>query len=531
MTGFSGSRLSGYSRAASSSVEEKNDTKLLNISLNSFTSSSLFRVTRLDLSQSNDDTGLLTCVDAFSVLSNFDYCTGVFMAFPSHFTWGAATASYQIEGAWDEDGRLPSIWDVFSAEPEKTYQGHTGKVACDHYHRYREDVSLMKEIGLPAYRFSTAWPRIIPDGRGAVNQKGLDFYSRLVDELLAANIEPWVTLYHWDLPHSLQLEGGWCNPSIVGAFEAYTEAVVNALGDRVSKWMTFNEPQCFIGLSLSLGVHAPGYKLPQGDVIKAAHHSMVAHGRAVDILRSKGGASYSIGYVPTTQSMIPPSESAEDIELARHAFFDHTPARPVLWTISLFSDPVFLGSYPESLLPVIEQDLPKGWQNDMPVIGRELDFIGINLYSSKRLERDEAGVPRVKKDKVGVPQTALKWNVEDETLRWGCRFLWERYKKPVIVTENGLANADWVHVDGKVHDASRIDFTTRYLRGLEKAIDDGADIAGYFHWSLMDNFEWAEGYKERFGLIHVDFETQKRTVKDSGYWYREVIRSNGAIIH
>ncbi len=453
------------------------------------------------------------------------------MAFPPDFVWGAATASYQIEGAWDEDGRSRSIWDVFSSEPGKTYNGDTGKVACDHYHRYREDVALMKEIGLPAYRFSVAWPRVIPSGRGAVNERGLDFYSRLVDELLAAGIEPWCTLYHWDLPHVLQLEGGWCNPAISDAFAEYTSAVVNKLGDRVTNWMTFNEPQCFLGLSLLQGVQAPGYKLPHYDVIKAAHHSLVAHGKGVDVLRGFGGDRFRIGYVPTTQTMIPATESPADIEAARRAQFCHTSARPLFWTISLFSDPVFLGAYPDDILSEIGTSLPEGWEKDLPLISRKLDFCGINLYSGRHISADANGNPVVAPQKAGYPQTALKWNVDADTLRWGPRFLSERYGLPVIITENGLALSDWVHLDGKVHDPQRIDYTRRYLLALEKAIEDGANIAGYFHWSLMDNFEWAEGYKERFGLIHVDFETQKRTVKDSAYWYREVMKTNGASLH
>ena len=453
------------------------------------------------------------------------------MAFPPKFIWGAATASYQIEGAWNEDGRSPSVWDVFSQTPGKTYNGDTGNTACDHYHRYKEDVAIMKDLSLPAYRFSVAWPRVIPTGRGAVNQKGLDFYSRLVDELLSAGVDPWVTLYHWDLPQILQQQGGWMNPSISDAFAEYTRAVVDTLGDRVSNWMTFNEPQCFVGLGLINGHHAPGYLLPQTDVAKAAHHSMVAHGKAVDILRAKGGSKYTIGYVPTTQAMIPATETPDNIELARKAMFSHTPARELFWTISLFSDPVYLGKYPDDILEIIEKDLPKNWQDDMALISRDLDFFGINLYSGKVIGTDAQGVPCVLPDAPGKPQTALKWNVEDETLRWGTRFMYERYKKPVIVTENGLANSDWVHMDGKVHDPSRIDFTRRYLLGLEKAIDEGVDIAGYFHWSLMDNFEWAEGYKERFGLVHVDFTTFKRTIKDSAWWYRDVILSNGASLH
>lgn len=453
------------------------------------------------------------------------------MAFPSNFVWGAATAAYQIEGAWDEDGRTPSIWDDFSENPGATHNGDTGKVACDHYHRWGEDITLMKELGLPSYRFSVSWPRVIPGGRGAVNQKGIDFYSRLVDGLLAKGIDPWITLYHWDLPSSLQAAGGWTNPAISDAYAEYVSVVAAALGDRVKHWMTFNEPQCFIGLGLEAGCQAPGFRLPQRDIVKAVHNSLVAHGKGVDALRAVGGSSFTIGYVPTTQTMIPVTESAADVEAARRALFCHTPARPLIWTISLVTDPVFRGEYEPSLLPVIERDLPPTWQRDLQQIARPIDFCGINLYSSRLIKADRDGNPVELKRDPGTPQTANKWYVDDDTLRWCPRMLWERYQKPIIIAENGMSGADWLCLDGKIHDGARIDYTRRSLLGLERAMADGAKIAGYFHWSLMDNFEWSEGYKERFGLVHVDFNTQKRTIKDSGYWYREVIKTNGAVLH
>jgi len=384
---------------------------------------------------------------------------------------------------------------------------------------------------LKAYRFSVAWPRIIPGGTGATNAKGLDFYSRLVDNLLEAGIEPWLTLYHWDLPESLQQKGGWMNPDISDAFAAYTEAVVGAVGDRVNHWMTFNEPQCFLGLGTVTGVQAPGWKLPQCDFVKSVHHSLVAHGKAVGALRAAGGDRYKIGYVPTTMASIPDRETPEHVEAARTAFYARVPGKPLEWTLSLFTDPIYLGRYADDVLPEIEGDLPKGWEADMPIISRPLDFMGVNLYSGFRIGVDEAGKPTVLKEKVGHPKTAIKWNVEPETLRWAPRFLFERYGKPVVITENGLSGTDWVHADGKVHDPARIDFTRRYLLELEKAIGDGTEVAAYFHWSLMDNYEWSHGYSERFGLIHVDYGTQKRTIKESGHWYRGVIESNGESLH
>ncbi|HPO02994.1 MAG TPA: GH1 family beta-glucosidase [Treponemataceae bacterium] len=452
------------------------------------------------------------------------------MSFPSDFIWGAATASYQIEGSVRADGRKPSIWDVFSATPGKTFNSDSGEIACDHYNRWKDDIALMKELGLQSYRFSLAWPRIIPDGRGKINPAGLDFYSRLVDGLLEAGIRPWATLYHWDLPYDLHRQGGWINPAISDAFAEYALAVAEVLGDRVTDWMTFNEPQCILGLGYEAGVHAPGLKAPVQDLMYGLHNHLVAHGKAVDALRSVGGGVFNIGYVPTAQSFIPVNDSPEEVEAAKNAFFSYKPRHGHMWSMAMYTDPVFFGTYPEDFISQMGSHLPPNWEKDLPGIGGKTDFCGINLYSGFRVKKTETGIEPVPVPS-GREQTAIKWYVEPETLRWAPRFLSERYGKPVIITENGLSLSDWVHVDGKVHDPARIDFTTRYLRELEKAIGDGANIAGYFHWSLMDNFEWAEGYRERFGLIHVDLQTQKRTIKDSGYWYKSVIESNGKILH
>ncbi len=453
------------------------------------------------------------------------------MSFPSNFVWGAATASYQIEGAVSEDGRSPSVWDAFSARPGKVFNGDTGAVACDHYHRYEEDIALMKEMGLKHYRLSIAWPRILPEGTGAVNQKGLAFYSRLIDCLLAAGITPWVTLFHWDLPLCLQRAGGWLNPATADAFAEFTRVVATALGDRVVNWMTFNEPQCFIVLGHHVGVHAPGVHYDDPDFAVATHTMLVAHGKAVSELRKIGGDRFRIGYVPTTRGFIPATESPADIEVCRELMFGFRPPAGAMWTFAAFTDPVFLGRYPDDYFARFGAYLPAGWELDMPSISQKIDFCGINVYSGDHFAAGENGAPKHLPAPAGFPTSALKWNVEPESLRWVPRFLWERYRVPVIITENGLSMPDWVSLDGKVHDPGRIDYTWRYLLELEKAISDGADVAGYFHWSLMDNFEWAEGYKERFGLIHVDFQTQKRTIKDSGYWYREVMESNGVSLH
>lgn len=451
------------------------------------------------------------------------------MAFPEHFTWGAAAASYQIEGAWNEDGRKPSVWDVFSETPGKVSCGDTGRTACDHYHRYKEDVSLMKQMGINAYRFSTAWPRILPDGTGAVNPKGLDFYSRLTDELLEAGITPWITLYHWDLPQELALRGGWLNPDIGNWFAEYTEAVVKCLGDRVTRWITFNEPQCFLGLGYGDGSHAPGYILPEAEIIRCVHNSLIAHGKAADVLRAAGGDRFRIGYVSTMQSAVPAEETEECIAAARVALFCAKPEIPILWNITMVADPLYLGEYPSDLLERLEKGLPAGWENDMALISRPLDFFGINIYQGKRFRVHTDGLPELVPPKTGQAHTANLWDFEPEILRWGPRFLYERYKKPVVVTENGMAATDWVHRDGKVHDPDRIDYLARCLSGLEKAVtEDKIQAEGYFCWSLLDNFEWSFGYRDRFGLVYVDYDTQKRILKDSALWYGEVARTNGA---
>lgn len=454
------------------------------------------------------------------------------MGFPSDFTWGAATASYQIEGAWDEDGKGPSIWDVFAGTPGKVLNGDTGKTACDHYHRYKDDVALMKELGLKAYRFSTAWPRILPDGTGRINEKGLDFYSALVDELLKAGITPWITLYHWDMPQRISLKGGWLNPDSGDWFAEYTAVVAKRLGDRVKHWITFNEPQCFIGLGYGTGEHAPGYKLPEAEVIRCVHNSLVAHGKAVDALRAAGGSRFKIGYVSTTQAAIPDEETEECIAAARVALFCRKPNRPLIWNISLLSDPMYLGEYPSDMIDDLEKALPSGWEQDMALISRPMDFYGINLYSGYRMKAGDDGMPEFVPPKQGIGHTANLWDFEPDLLRWTSKFLYERYKKPIVVAENGMAASDWVHRDNKVHDADRIDYLARAISGLEKAVtEDKVNVAAYFCWSLMDNFEWSYGYRDRFGLVYVDYPTQKRIPKDSALWYSEVIKTNGESLH
>ena len=447
------------------------------------------------------------------------------MPFPSDFTWGAASSAYQVEGAADTDGRGPSIWDAFCRVPGATFRGHTGDVACDHYHRFRGDVGLMKTIGLQAYRFSISWSRVIPGGTGSPNEKGLAFYDALVDELLAAGIAPWVTLFHWDLPLALQHRGGWLNRDIAGWFGDYTRLVVDRLSDRVTRWITINEPQIFVPFGHGDGTHAPGTKLPMADRLLAGHHALLAHGRAVSVIRERATLPPMIGWAPIGRARIPATEAPEDLAAAREATLGVL--HKDFWNNTWFADPVCLGRYPEDGLRLFGADAPAARPGDMEQIRQPLDFYGLNIYDAELYRRGADGAPERVDFPVGHPQTAIRWFIAPEALRWGPQFLYERYKVPIVITENGLSNVDWVGLDGRVDDPQRIDYTRRYLLALERAIEGGTDIRGYFHWSIMDNFEWQEGYKERFGLIHVDFATQRRTLKESAHWYRGVIQSNG----
>lgn len=449
------------------------------------------------------------------------------MSFPKDFTWGVAAASYQIEGAATADGRGPSIWDVFSHQPGHVFEGHTGDVACDHYHRYAEDVALMRGLGVGAYRLSLAWPRILPDGLGAPNAKGLEFYDRLIDALLGAGITPWVTLFHWDLPQALQQRGGFLNPEFPQWFADYAALVARRYGDRVKHWMTFNEPPCSIGLGLQEGVHAPGLKLSFRECLLGAHHLLLAHGRGVQALRA-GGQPAKISLALTARERIPATASAADIEAARRDYFACRDRS--LWNLSWWGDPVFLGHYPVEGLEAFGAEVPKFTDADMKTIAQPLDFAGYNCYSGWRVRAKADGSPEPVPGSWGIgnPRGTLSWlNLAPAAPYWAARFQHERYGLPVAFTENGYCNTDFVHLDGGVHDPQRIDFMARYLATLRRACAEGIPVAGYFYWSVMDNFEWKEGYKDRFGLIHVDYQTQKRTPKDSYYWYRDLIRSAG----
>jgi len=445
------------------------------------------------------------------------------MSFSKDFIWGAATASFQIEGAWDEDGKSPSIWDEFCEIDGKIADKSSGKTACDHYHRMKDDVKLMKEVGLKAYRFSISWPRILPKGTGEVNQKGLQFYSDLVDELLANDIIPFATLYHWDLPAELEKKGGWLNPEISAWYEEYVTAVVKALGGKLKNYITFNESEVFLGCGYQVGVHAPGCTYEDKKLLQIGHNILVSHGKAVQVIRKNVPDAY-IGFTTATSPQCPVSE--KDVEMARKAYFACGKGN-FIYAQSYWMDPIVFGKYPQSMLDDYKEDFPKFTEEEMKIISTPIDFIGINTYMGFPVEDNGSGWTKPAERTVGTPRTAINWDIVPSSLYWGPHFLYEKYKLPIIITENGMSCHDAISLDGKVHDPNRIDYLHRYLRELKKANDDGADIRGYFQWSFMDNFEWSRGYEERFGMVYVDYSNMNRVIKDSAYWYKDVINTNG----
>lgn len=449
------------------------------------------------------------------------------MAFPKDFLWGTATSSYQIEGGVTEGGKGPSIWDDFTAQPGKIMDGSDGSVACDHFHRFREDVALMAKMGIRNYRFSISWPRVLPEGVGRVNEEGLQFYSDLVDCLLENGIRPFCTLYHWDLPRTLHEKGAWLNPQMPDWFEEYTRVMARRLGDRVKDFFTINEPQCVIGLGYGNGEHAPGIHFPVQDQVRMIHNLLRSHGRAVKALREEV-PGVRVGYAPCGSPGIPLTGSEADVNAARQAYMSvPTDERGLCWNVTWFSDPVVLGRYPEDGLRVYGKYLPEGWEKNMAEICQPMDYYAQNIYQGIVWRAGANGPERVEKPQ-GYPRTAIGWPITPEVLYWGPRFLYERYGLPIVITENGMSCHDAVSLDGRVHDPNRIDYLHRYLTCLRRACDDGVKVAGYFYWSFLDNFEWAYGYTERFGLTYVDYQTQERIPKDSCLWYRDVMAENGA---
>ncbi len=399
------------------------------------------------------------------------------MAFPKDFVWGVAASSYQIEGALAEDGRKPSVWDMFCARPGAIWMGHNAAVACDHWHRHKEDVALMKQLGMKAYRLSIAWPRVIPDGTGAVNAKALDFYSRLVDDLLAAGIEPWVTLFHWDFPYDLYCRGGWLNRDVAEWFAEYSAVVARRLGDRVTKWMTINEPECVSVLGHQIGIQAPGDKLAPNEVVRVMHHLLLSHGRSVQAVRANAKSKPSVGLVFAARIFMPATESAADIEAARTLAI---PGKAEdLWANGWWMDPVLLGKYPESFVKHIAPPIEPG---DMEIISQKTDFMGMNLYNGAYI-RATANGPEEVPPPEGVALTSIHWPFTPEAYRWATRFAFERYKLPIYITEGGMGGLDCVSPDGQVRDPQRIAYLHRYFLELEKVIAEGVDVRGHFIWS------------------------------------------------
>lgn len=449
------------------------------------------------------------------------------LSFPPAFVWGTATAAYQVEGAAAEDGRTPSIWDVFSHTPGKVAGGDTGDVAADHYHRYKDDVALMRELGVHAYRFSVSWPRVIPGGIGTVNPRGIDFYSRLVDELLAASITPVITLYHWDLP--IELEGGWTSRDTAYRFADYAAVVADALGDRVHDWITLNEPWCSAFLGYADGEHAPGHHSPV-EALTAAHHLLLGHGLAVDALRRRLSADDTVAITLNPGVVRPASASLEDRLAASK--IDGLQTR-------MWADPVVNGRYPRDVLDFTSSvtDWSFVRDGDLNIISAPIDQLGLNFYNPGVVGATRPGDPPnegrlwpgcrdVRFVDMDGERTAMNWPVEETGLYELLMRFHRDYGLPLVITENGAAYNDTVAADGSVHDEARVSFLRRHLQQVHRAIADGADVRGYFVWSLIDNFEWAWGYDKRFGIVRVDFETQQRTVKDSGWFYSEVVRSN-----
>ncbi len=441
-----------------------------------------------------------------------------FLDFPDGFVWGVAAASAQIEGAAFEDGKSESIWDRFSRQPGAVFQGDTLDVACDHYHLYEQDADLMASLGWKHYRLSIAWPRVVPDGSGAVNERGLAFYDRLIDAFLARGITPHVTLFHWDLPQKLEDEGGWLNRKTVDAFGPYCDAVTTRLGDRVKSWFTLNEIPCFIGLGYESGRHAPGRKEGRKLVNQGYHHALLAHGLAVSSVKSNvpGG---KVGLVHNPPSFIPVTETPADMAAASALFRQRN---------EQLLGPVFEGKYPDSWLETQGNDAPEVEGGDLEIIAQPGDYLGLNLYASTFVRAGKEGDPEALPFPRGFPTGDLPWiNVSPQTLYHAVRDSTEQFgAKTIYITENGAAFDDEMNANGEVLDLDRREYVRNYLSTLHRATKEGLDVRGYFAWSLMDNFEWAEGYQKRFGLIHVDYQTQKRTPKLSAQWYSEVCKAN-----
>jgi beta-glucosidase len=440
------------------------------------------------------------------------------LTFPKNFIWGVATSAYQIEGAWKEDGRGPSIWDTFSHTPGKVVHNENGDIAADHYHRWKEDIALLSEMGIKAYRFSTAWPRILPDGTGKVNKKGLDFYDRIVDELLKRKIEPYVCLFHWDLPQALQDKGGWPNRDTTGHFAEYARIVADRLGDRVNVWFTHNEPWVAAFVGHFLGEHAPGKK-DIGAAVKSLHHILLSHGLAADAIRAEVKHPVKIGITLNLNPVDPATDSKKDQEAAE---------RVDMFMNRIVLDPLLKGTSPIQESAIAKMLTGKIIQaGDLEKI-HQLDILGVNYYSRAVMKHDpKFPVVNVTQVHPEGNEYSGMWEIYPEGMYDILKQVWGYQPTcELMVTENGVPVPDGVDFDGRVRDERRIRYLQSHIAQVHRAIQDGIPVKGYFHWSLMDNFEWNLGYGQRFGLVYVDWKTQKRIIKDSGRWFAKVIEKN-----
>ncbi len=443
------------------------------------------------------------------------------MGFKRDFIWGVATASYQIEGAFNKDGKGLNIWDDFTHTEGKISDGSNGDVACDFYDKYEKDIELMAELGVNAFRFSISWSRIMPSGRGKVNRKGIDFYNKVIDLLLKKNIVPFITLYHWDMPSEIYKNGGFKSDEIVDCFCEYTKLVCDCFGDRVKNFITFNEPFSFISNGYVKGIHAPGEKVDVKTTLQIIHRMLLCHGNAVKIIRENvEGAKVSIA--TSSWAACPISEDAYD--LAKKDYFSINRESPSE-CVSIYLDPIIFGDYPKEYYDYFGDILPFKDKNDLKIISQPIDSCCHNIYTGYKM--DGNGIKTNAPTYYGAPLTSVGWEFMPESIYYGSKMLYERYGLPIVITENGMSMIDLVNKNGQVRDFPRIDYISEYLKELRRASEEGIEVDGYFMWSYCDNFEWAEGYNPRFGLVYIDYATQKRTPKESFYWYKGVIKDNG----
>ncbi len=444
------------------------------------------------------------------------------MAFQKGFRWGVATASYQIEGGAHEADKGLNVWDVASATEGRIFEGHTADVGCDHFHKVKEDVALLKELGVNAYRFSINWARLIPSGTGKVSEAGKNFYLELFKELKVAGIEPWVTLFHWDYPYALYERGGWLNDESSDWFAAYAKVCAELFGDYVDHFILINEPECFVGLGHFTAGHAPFLKLCVRDVAHISHNVLLACGKAEKAIRKAIARPVKIGTAQAYWPAIPATHEAKDVEMARKETFT---CHHDFGGIGLWLDPLLKGEYPADYLAWFAENGFVPPEKDMEIIRSRLDFCGLNTYSGNPV-KEEGGKAVYITPPPTVPKTDMRWNVYPEVFYYGPKYIYDRYNLPVVYTENGVALAEWKDLNGEICDDSRIDFLKRYLRELYRAADE-IPVEGYFYWTLYDNFEWTEGFSKKFGLVHFDPETLERTPKKSARFFRTLAETNG----